>query len=257
MDSPNIIKYPGQIRVGRIIYRDGKPVHPTYPGFKPIVVMTPSSQYGDLGPYVLRDKKGRLLENVWHSTKIFEVVPKTKQVYSRWDSKIIWEHPTERHVDKKEDESLKSRPNRNYWRWRRKLSYSEYPIRYPVGESKQVRKSVLYFLKKKNGEKMDYITARKKIYFHIYKKSVKKSPKYQTLIDMLERGEKLLIIEVDGPRIERLSYYKKKYDVPNNWIENNTILMTQQVVNILVEDLEASYGHGYCLSMCLMNLSFT
>lgn len=256
MESLDVIKYQGQIRVGRIVYKNGKQIIPAYPGFKPIVVMTPSSAYGDLGPYVLRDKKGRLIENAWHSTKIFEVVPYTKQTYSRWDSRVIWEHPTERHIDLREDGELKSRPNRNYWRWRRKLSYAEFPVRYPVGESKEVRKSVLYFLKKKRGRKLNYIEARKEIYFAMYKKAVKKAPKYSKLIEMLDRGEKLLIIEVDGPRVERLSYYKKKYNVPDNWIEDNTILMTQDVVDILVEDLEASYGHGYCLSMCLMNLRF-
>lgn len=256
MEQHNRIKYAGQIRVGRIVYKNGKQIIPKYEGFKPIIVMTPSSEYGSLGPYVLKDKKGRLLENRWHSCKIFETIPATKQVYSRWDPKVIWDHVAERHVDKREDGSLKNRPNRNYWRWRRKLSNCEYPVRYPVGESKQVRRSVLYFLKKKNGKKMDYIEARKKIYFSVYKKAVKLVPLYNSLITRLDRGEKLLLIEIDGPRIERLPYYKEKFGVPDNWIEDNTILITQQVIDILVQDVEASFGHTYCLAMCLMNIGF-
>ncbi len=35
------------IRVGRIV----KNKKPSYPNFKPIIVLTKSSAYGDLGPY--------------------------------------------------------------------------------------------------------------------------------------------------------------------------------------------------------------
>ncbi len=59
-------KQPAQIRVGRIKYSGGKPIHPAFPGFTPIVVLTKSSAYGELGPYVLTDEKGCIMENIWH-----------------------------------------------------------------------------------------------------------------------------------------------------------------------------------------------
>lgn len=258
MEAPiSLEKYRGQIRVGRIVYVNGKPIHPKLEGYKSIVVMTPSSAYGELGPYVLKTEEGYLLENYWHACKVFESIPACTQTYSRFDNTVIWDHIMERHIDTTEDGNLKERPNRYYWRWRKKLCNAPHAVRYPVGESKQVRRSVLYFLKERHGDKMDYITARKKIYFDTYRRSVTKQSKYKKLIDMLERGEKLLIIEVDGPRKERLPYYRENYNVPNNWITDNTIEINQRNMNILVDDVEASFGHGYCLAMTLMALTFT
>lgn len=53
------------IRVGRREYRkDGSYKDPSYPGFTPILVLTKSSAYGSLGPYCLKDEKGRIMENL-------------------------------------------------------------------------------------------------------------------------------------------------------------------------------------------------
>ena len=51
------------IRVGRIRYNKGSQDIPEYKGFTPIMVMTQSSEYGALGPYVLCDDQGRNMEN--------------------------------------------------------------------------------------------------------------------------------------------------------------------------------------------------
>lgn len=54
----------GEVRVGTRLYNGGKYYDPSYPGFTPIIVLTKSSKYGSLGPYVLRDEKGRIFENI-------------------------------------------------------------------------------------------------------------------------------------------------------------------------------------------------
>lgn len=60
------------IRVGTIKYVNGKKVFPSYPegkdgdnNFKRIEVMTYSTEYGDIGPYCLKDDKGRIVENIY------------------------------------------------------------------------------------------------------------------------------------------------------------------------------------------------
>lgn len=54
------------IRVGRRKYnRDGSYIDPTYPNFTPIICLTSSTEYGFLGPYELKDEKGRIMENIW------------------------------------------------------------------------------------------------------------------------------------------------------------------------------------------------
>lgn len=64
------------IRVGTIKYDRGKKVFPPIPpGYKRIEVMTPSTQYGSIGPYALRDEKGRIMENIWQGCKVYPKVP--------------------------------------------------------------------------------------------------------------------------------------------------------------------------------------
>ena len=53
------------IRIGTIEYKNGKKIFPSYPNFKRIEVMTPSTSYGSLGPYVLTNDKGHIMENIW------------------------------------------------------------------------------------------------------------------------------------------------------------------------------------------------
>lgn len=54
----------GQIRVGRRIYnRDGTFTDPVFEGFIPIVVLTRSTEYGSLGPYILKNERGEIMEN--------------------------------------------------------------------------------------------------------------------------------------------------------------------------------------------------
>src|SRR3990167_1065909 len=120
------------IRVGRCVYdRKGKRTDPSYDGFSPIVVLTRSlSKWGVLGPYELRDNKGRIMENIYQ-TKCYEKVPKSVQRYSRYDSTVIWDHPAEIHAVK--DENGDWDPTDKYWEWRKKLAENEYAVRYPVG----------------------------------------------------------------------------------------------------------------------------
>lgn len=78
------------IRIGRRIYKDGKVVDPSYPGYEPIIVMTKSTAYGSLGPYCLKNDRGQIMENIFQFSKIYETVPSSRQKYSRYDPTIIW-----------------------------------------------------------------------------------------------------------------------------------------------------------------------
>src|SRR5579871_3751420 len=88
------------IRVGRRIYdRSGRYTDPEYPEFTPIICMTASTEYGCLGPYCLRDEKGRLLECVYQFQKCFAKVPASTQYASRYDRRVIWNWPAETHYE--------------------------------------------------------------------------------------------------------------------------------------------------------------
>lgn len=227
------------IRVGRIT---NSKQHPSFPNFKNIVCMTKSSAYGELSPYLLTNSRGFIMENIWQFSKVYEKVKYSKQIYSQWDRTVIWEHPEETHVDEDGDLTLE------YLEWRRKGYRNKYPVRYPVGIKDRHKCLYSYWRK----EKLDLIEARKKIYLPIYKKLVKRQPKFHKLLDMLKKGINLLIIEVDGPHQESLEYYKSKYNVNDNFIENDTILANYENLQIMLNDKKHSFGHGYCLAIALL-----
>lgn len=235
------------IRIGRRVYKGNKFTDPKIDGFIPVLVLTASSPYGSLGPYVLKDEKNRIFENFYQGCKVYDHVPKTVQLYSRWDNRIIWDHPYEKHVDEK-GELLPA-----YWAWREKLMNAKDAIRYPVGNFH--RKNCLYSLVEIETDvymKLDYIEARKLIYLPEYVRLAKKGNQYRHLLDMLKKGVNILIIEVDAPHGEDLQYYKDKYGVGDDFIVNDTSLCTLDNIKLFLNDPKHPFGHGYCLGIGLL-----
>ena len=76
---------------------------------------------------------------------------------------------------------------------------------------------------------------------------------------MLQQGTNLLIIEVDGPHGDDLAYYQQRYRgvVDALWIQNNTILVNQANIEIMLNDPRHPFGHGYCLAMTLLGQETT
>lgn len=244
----------GQIRVGRRIYdRNGKYVDPSCPGFTTILVLTKSTAYGSLGPYELYDKRGRNMENLWQFSKVYQRVPPAKEFRSRYDKTVIWEHPEEEHV-KVDRDTYQILPA--YLKWREKGMNAKEAIRYPVGFN--ARHQCLFSFAEKDGkivkEPLKYVEARKKIYAPTYIRLVKEKPQFKELQARLQKGENLLIVEVDGPHEESLDYYKSKYGVENDFIVGSTILCTEKNLSIMLNDEKHPYGHGYCLASALLEL---
>ena len=230
------------IRVGRI--QNGK--IPSYEGYKKIMVMTKSSTYGDIGPYCLKNEQGHIMENIWQFSKIYETVPASTQRYSRWDNRIIWEWPEETHM-------MNNQSNDAYWVWRNAGMNAVDPIRYPVGMAHR-KHAVGSLMETENGYVMlDYIEARKEIYVKVYSDLVTKHEKFKKLKKWLDKGINLLLIEIDGPHQESLDYYKEKYNVKDDFIENHTMLATKENLDIMLNDTKFAYGHGFCLANCLLD----
>jgi hypothetical protein len=249
----------GQVRVGRCLYdKSGKRTDPSYPGFEPIIVLTKSSQYGSLGPYELWDEKGVNMENKHQSFKLYLEVPATIQRYSRYDQKIIWEHPAEKHAERVTQsdgtQSLNILPA--YLKWRQKLKENKYAVRYPVGFNHR-HKCICALDEDENGklipEPLDYIEGRKRIYVQTYEKLACEKPQFKELQQKLARGINLLIIEVDLPHEESLGYYKERYGVSDSFIERGTMIATNENLDIMLNDAKHPYGHGYCLARMLIN----
>ncbi len=236
------------IRVGRIEYVNKKPIYPNYPGYESIVVMMKShSPWWRLSPYYLNEN-GEIMENTWQSSKVYENVPRTLQHYPRNPSKIIWSYPSENHVhiqEGKHDELTLE-----YFNWRQKLRANKYAVRYPVGFNH--RHNCLYAIADDSKEELGYIESRKKIYIPVYTKLAKKERQFKQLVRKLIYSN-LLIVEVDGPHQESLQYYKDKYNTDDSFIVNNTMLVTENNINIMVNDDKHPFGHGYCLALALLD----
>lgn len=235
------------IRIGRCKYdRQGKRTDPSYPGYTPVVVlMKGHNKWGVLGPYELKDHKGRIMENVWQFSKCYTEVPATTQYYSRWDHRVIWKYPKEKHMINDEIQPA-------YWQWREKGMNNPYAVRYPVGFG-NMSKCLFSIIDEDPETRLDYIEARKEIYVPVYCKLVKEQDRFWELKKMLDDGHKLLIIEVDGPHQESLDYYKETYGVDDSFIEDDTILATEENLCIMLNDKKHSFGHGYCLALALLD----
>ena len=235
------------IRVGKRIYnRDGTFVDPEFKGFTPIIVMTKCyKKWFPLSPYALTNERGQIMENIFQFSKVYAKIPARTCHYSRYDDRVIWKHGAEVHVDEK------GNLTKEYKKWRKKGKNNKDPVRYPVGFN--YRHKCLYAIRNlKNPVKLDYIESRKKIYLHQYIKMAKKTKEFKELQRRHKSGENLLIIEVDGPHQESMDYYKKKYDVPDDFIVDSTVLVNDKNMNILLNDPKHPFGHGYCLGWALL-----
>lgn len=228
------------IRVGRKV---GDSI-PHLEGFETCLVLTKSSKYGELGPYVLKTEKDIIFENWWQFSKLYPSVPEVSEKYSRWDSTIIWSHPSEVHIRDGE-------VTPEYWEWRKKGFSNPFPVRYPVGFGDRHR--CLCSIHDDTLEVMDYITSRKKLYLHDYCRLVKKENLFESLLQKLRKGKNLLIVEVDGPHQESLGYYKDKYGVGTDFITDSTIEVNFDNMKILLNDEKHPFGHGYCLGIALFD----
>jgi len=236
------------IRVGRCTYdKQGKISYPTYDGYTPVVVMMMShSKYYPLSPYLLQNEHGHLMENIWQYSKIYPSIAASKQYYSRYNKTVIWDHP-------KEDHFTDGKPTEAYWAWRKKGFNNKYPVRYPVGFTHR-HECIGSIPEYDHSIMLDYIQARKKIYIPVYCEMVKNAKYFAELQTRLSNGENLLIIEVDGPHQESLEYYQEMYHVDNDFIEDDSILITSENLTVLVNDDKHAFGHGYCLAMALLDM---
>ena len=254
------------IRVGRIKYKDDEDnyipngIIPSFDNYETIVVMTKSSKYFSLSPYCLKDEQGRIMEQIWQSSKLNIWVPEVKEVYSRWDNRVIWEWPSEYHV---KDGNIQP----NYWKWRAAGLSCKDAVRYPTGQQFYKRNRWHCIIAEIPPEldltipqalckfiPLDWIEGRKQVYIPNYSRLVQREKQYLELAEKLRNGINLLIVEVDGPHQESLSYYKEKYKVEDNFIQKDTMIANKINLDLMLNDEKHSFGHGYCLAGCLLGL---
>jgi hypothetical protein len=239
----------GQIAVAKF-YPDREP--PSVQGFETVVIHTSSKTFGgSLSPYVLKNEKGQLLENIWQFSKLNKsVVQQYTAVNPKNPDKIIWQHPAEFHM---KDDQIQP----EYWDWRKKGMNNWYAVRYPNGY--EGRKGVLFSLwpkspdlmnsrDEKDYDRLDYIEARKVIYYGEYARLAPRNAEFQKMQARMMRGKSFLICEIDGPDPD-LSY------PPYNRISrsNPGLIMDQATATLLMHDRKKPFGHGYTIACLLLD----
>jgi hypothetical protein len=251
-------RLPGQIRVGRREFPDGSGralPDPSWPGFTPIVVMTPRSAYGPLSPYAMRDREGRIIENVYQSYKAYATVPAINESLGKW-SRLRWTHPHETHID-----PVTGCLTQAYVDWRAKLAVFPEAVRYPVGRAhRHACLGAIVEDPPRAGHVPDllgYIASRKELYARLYEDGLDRdaSGLAQQLRARHLAGENLLIIEVDVAPQRSLAHYIDTYGVDATFIERHTQLITPRVLQIMINDPLEQCGHGYFLAKWLLGLS--
>lgn len=133
----------------------------------------------------------------------------------------------------KEFASSEMHPTDEYFEWAAKGWESELANRYPVG-----RKRVpLYSLWE--GEKLDYIEARKTIYAPLYSTAVLQTEAFDRLLTMYENGEEFVLLDYDG--FDYISLNLTLKDVMN---DPNRVMGHAFVLAMLLESpaLRKKYG---------------
>ncbi len=264
---------PGSIRVGTRSYDStGKFEDPRFEGYLPCVVLTRSTKYGSLGPYVLRvleegPEQGALIENVWHSFKVVPAIPAVSEKVSRYDSTVAWSWPAvQNNLLPSSEGTLVNMPQ--WLKWHQALNANSHPIRYPCSFSPEVRAStagsippeLLTAYRKeprmliKTSDLLPVGPARKRIYFRYYIPAARAERQYLELRQLLASGQNLLLIDVDGPREESLDYYRQTHGVPENWISQRSVRIDARTLEILVSDPKHSCGHTFGLAAALLGL---
>lgn len=114
-------------------------------------------------------------------------------------------------------------PTRDYWTWARTGWRKKRADRYPMGKGAVPEYS--YW----RGEKLDYIDARKKIYFPLYAGTVKKTHAFNVLKNRYLQGEDLYLWDFDG-------YDYIKEGIP---------------LKAVIDNPEKKMGHAFVLAMLL------
>ena len=114
-----------------------------------IVVDTTSNSgdFRELSPFVLSAPPAKRFENLWQFSKVY----------------------------KKHIMSIDGYPDASWWKWRNAGYANDRAVRYPMGKGAIPEYSLW------DGEKLDYIQARKKIYAPEYAKNVSETHSYKIL----------------------------------------------------------------------------
>lgn len=240
------------IRVGLYDYKSKRQAQT--PGYINLLVHVG----GPFSPYTLKDEKGRIMEMLYQSQKVYpRVYPQDQKLHMYTDEKG-WTHPGETHF---KDGLIYP----EYWAWREKGLNCPFAVRRmngykghkecicslrelrPEEDRKALEGAGRQVIQDSTGNAYvvcNLVQARKEIYFYNYSRLVKMQPEFKDLQAQVKSGVKLQINEVDAPQ------YRPEY--PYNLVVNGSIEVNEVNVKALLDNPSQPWGHSLALAVTLL-----
>lgn len=158
--------------------------------------------------------------NEWKSLSPFLMGPvKLYGIYTAQNMENAWQYSKVYpcHVDES------GNPTPSYRKWALEGWMNERAVRYPMG------KGAIPLYSLWDGEKLDYISARKKIYIPLYSKLARATIGYKKLEMMCENGGEIVLFDFDG-------YDNERFNMTMDEVVNNP---------------KKKMGHAFVLKMML------
>ncbi|MBX9636970.1 MAG: hypothetical protein K2Q45_05405 [Nitrosomonas sp.] len=184
-----------------------------------------------IGPVHYEGQVCNTFETFWQSFKVWAKVDKQ----THWS----WSWPAEEHVD------AEGNVNAAWHVWHKALFKNKHAVRRPNGRAIPL---YAWF----EGEKLDVIEARKRIYIPYLQALYRKSKVYQELLDMVKNGQDIIILEPDGPPHE---FFPDGMPVDMALLEklqNVTELKDFPGITSSESKKYVPFGHGYVIAMTLL-----
>lgn len=149
-------------------------------GFISIDTTSSSGDFRELSPFILPAPPAKNFENLWQYSKVYK--------------KFIM--------------PIDGYPDASYYKWRDAGFTNPRAVRYPMGNGAIPEYSLW------NGERLDYIQARKRIYASEYAKNVIKTESYKRLGNLYCTGQDIILLDYDA--YDHLTLGISLQDVINN-----------------------------------------
>ncbi len=192
----------------------------------------------NLSPFVLKTEDGVIFENEWQRYKVYAQVEEQRQGYCNWH------HPAEVHYDVEHDVFHEDK-----WRaWSEKIRNHKEAVRRPNGRNAPL---FAYY----NGERLDVVQARKKIYIPMLQEIYRRQPEYKKILEMLKDGKSVILIEPDGPPTPDpvdvdIPFLERLQDMTKRSEFYQAIGWDPKIV--VDGKRYFPYGHGYVLALTLL-----
>jgi hypothetical protein len=266
IENERIVKSSHMIRTYYLPNTTAKvPATDMIPGYEIINVLKwNGTPWKGLCPYLLKtDGKeqvinpgGIIFENFWQGTKVFKRLYPQEQYASRFhhgQPEHLW---FKHNMTGTLDMDMGPGPGPDgldlvkYHQWRDLVWSCTKPVRYPNGANHKAE--VLYSVGADH-MKLDYLTARKEIYVKEYCRLAAATPEFKRLKAMHDSDMNLMICEMDVPCVGKKGLYGR----PEYANGRRSVELTTDILNDLLEDPSAPFGHGLCLAKLLLKVDGT